>query len=142
MNLGRSGKFVAILIGAVILTLLVLGFNSRVSEKRRLSQQEEQMDARLKSLERTRMSLETQIAYATSEAAVEEWAYEQAKMIREGQGDHLLVPLPGSGPPPESTPEQSVEVQRVENWQVWWKLFFDRFNLTLDGQGAIILSDR
>jgi len=81
------------------------------------------MTERIVNLESTQMAIETQIAYAKSDKAVEEWARTYAKYIF--PGDELIVPLPAENKIPkvnylaEPTPDNS------ENWQIWWKLFFE-----------------
>ena len=103
--------------------MLVLGFNNRIAILRSLTEEAKIVSSQVAVLEVTKASLETQISYATSEAAVEEWAYGEARMIREG--DQLIAPIaPSEGTPTPSfltisTPEP------VEYWQVWQALFFD-----------------
>ncbi len=91
---------------------------------RELEEEAKEVSTEVENLERTYTVLEARIAYATSQAAVEEWAYEEARMIREG--DHLIVPIS----PEESTPVPSVPVESektsLENWQIWKALFFDQ----------------
>ena len=122
-RLSRNSRYFILIVGVGILVLLVLGFNNRLAMLRRLEEEANEVGTEVDRLERTHEVLETQIAYATSAAAVEEWAYEEARMIREG--DHLIVPIS----PHESTPEPSLlemtEVQSLENWQIWKALFFD-----------------
>ena len=123
-NLSRNSKFFIGIVGVGALILLVLGFNSRISEMRRLSTEAEQMGERVAVLEQTQIVLETQIAYATSDAAVEEWAYEQARMIREG--DRPIVPISPDDHTPEPTPMLVTAPPIAKNWQVWKALFFDQ----------------
>jgi len=122
-NLSRNSKYFVAIVGLGALILLVLGFNSRISELRRLSTEADSMSERVSMLEQTQIALEMQIAYATSDAAVEEWAYEEARWIREG--DFLIAPIsPDDGatePEPIRIPAQST----TRNWEVWKALFFD-----------------
>jgi len=115
------------LVGAliVVIILLMAEFNNRMTELNRLTVQRGQAAAQITSLVQTQAALETQIAHATSVAAVEEWAYEEGRLVR--PGDNPVVPLPGSeeGSP---TPVPSVPLESdgvVENWEVWYALFFD-----------------
>lgn len=106
----------------VVMFIMILGLNSRLSEYLRLSSQQDQMQARIVQLESTQIALETQIAYANSDKAVEEWVrtYEKQGL----PGDQLIVPLP--------LEEKSSEINYIaeptpftsENWQIWWELFF------------------
>ena len=105
-----------------ILFFLVLGLNTRVSEFFRLTGQRNEMEQRIDSLEATSTALETELAYANSDKAVEEWGRTFEKMGKEG--DKLVVPLPSDDATPESsflpTPVPDVH----ENWEIWWELIF------------------
>jgi cell division protein FtsB len=125
-NQGKNTKFFFIIVGVGILVMLILGFNHRIATLRRLKEEAEVVGEEVLQLEATKVSLETQITQAKSEAAVEKWAYEKARMIREG--DHLIAPI--SPNDDSGAPEQPLliipEPQSVENWKVWKALFFDR----------------
>jgi len=116
-------KYALLVIGLVILALLVMDFNNRMADLRRLSDQRELVAAQVTELAQTRTSLETQIAYATSEAAVRQWAYQEGHWVQ--QGDVLVVPVS----PGESAPAPQVSVtptpQPEGNWKIWLSLFFD-----------------
>jgi hypothetical protein len=122
-RLNRNSRYFILIVGVGIMVLLVLGFNKRIVDLRRLEEEANEVSTDVDRLERTYAVMETQIAYATSAAAVEEWAYEEARMIREG--DHLIAPIS----PQESTPVPEFlavpEIQTTENWQIWKALFFD-----------------
>ena len=121
----RSGRFVILLVVVVVLVLLVLGFNNRLAEMRLLSEEALRVEERVQSLQLTKLYLETQMAYATSDAPVERYALEDMRMVRDHEGDQLIVPLvdPDATPAP-SAPEVVENMQPVENWQVWAALFF------------------
>jgi uncharacterized integral membrane protein len=116
-----------ILAGAliVIIILLMAEFNNRMAELNHLTEQRERAEFQITSLVQTQVALGTQIAYATSVVAVEEWAYEEGKLVR--PGDSPIVPLVSGevgGPTPvPSVPLQAEDV--VQNWEVWFALFFD-----------------
>ena len=109
----------------VILILLMAEFNNRMTELNHLTEQRERAAFQITSLVQTQTSLGTQIAYATSAAAVEEWAYEEGKLVR--PGDNPIVPL-AEGETGQPTPVPVVPIQSgdvVQNWEVWVALFFD-----------------
>ena len=109
----------------VFLGFLVIVFNNRMAEQRQLVAQAEEIRVELDVLRQTDAFLDAQIAYATSDAAVEEWAYQEARWVREG--DQPVVPIsPSKGTPaaPSADPPEPVT---YTNWQVWWALFFDEF---------------
>jgi cell division protein FtsB len=122
--LRSNGKRIAVLGTIVILVLLMMDFNNRMGEYQRLKGQEEQVSAQVGNLQATEQTLKTQIAYATSDSAVEEWAREQGHMIQ--PGDVPIVPLA----PPNSTPPVTTLVaptpEPVSNWQVWQTLFLGK----------------
>ncbi|MGW8250086.1 MAG: hypothetical protein ACWGO1_05550 [Anaerolineales bacterium] len=123
-SLNFSWKYAAIILGVILLAYLVLDFNSRMVNLRNLSTQKEQVSAQLGELEQEQSRLSTQIAFATSDAAVIQWAYEDGRMVR--SGDNPIVPLPPAESTPVPTPVPVVTQPVVDNWQIWMWLFFDR----------------
>ena len=120
----RSLKFAGVLALIALLVFLVIGFNNRMSEQRQLAAQADKIRAELYELRLTEANLDSQIAYANSDTAVEEWAYEEAHWTR--PGDQPVVLIPGTEGQPAMQLETVFETTKVENWQVWWVLFFDR----------------
>jgi hypothetical protein len=117
-------RYILAVIGLVVLVLLIMDFNSRMEEWRRLTVQKEQVSAQVTSLAATNAYLEDRIAYATSEAGVMEWAYQDGHWVR--SEDYLVVPLSPDGPgAPTPIPAPVVVREPVENWQLWLSLFFD-----------------
>ena len=103
-------------------------FNNRMSELDRLTEQRDRAVSQITSLVQTQSALQTQIAYATSVAAVDEWAYEDGHLIH--PGDNPIVPLTEDGevnPTPVPIPPES-KPKPIENWEVWFALFFDSDN--------------
>ena len=121
---GKGWRPVFIVVGFAVLVLLVMDFNSRMAELRRLTAEKEDVSARVTSLVETQVSLETQVAYATSDAAVYYWAFNYEHMGKEG--DVLVVPIQPSGTSPEPTPTPAVTPEVIQNWQVWLSLFIDQ----------------
>jgi cell division protein FtsB len=121
--IGRSAKYIAILAGLVVLVFLVIIFNTRMANQRELVAQSEKIKTEIAVLRQTEAYLEAQIAYATSDAAVEEWAYQEARWVREG--DYPVVPVSPAENSPETAPLVTPEPVVYTNWQIWWALFFD-----------------
>ncbi|KAF0112096.1 MAG: hypothetical protein FD147_363 [Chloroflexi bacterium] len=113
-------KKIGLFVAAVILFFLVMDLNNRLNELSRLSAQEDKAATVISGLQRTLISLETQVAYATSEGAVEKWAYEEGHMAR--PGEKLVIPLspPGATSVPLFNPIPTPIP--VANWQVWFAL--------------------
>ncbi len=123
MNKFFINKKQLLVIGLLVISFfLVMDLNSRLNDLFRLSSQRDLLQKDVNQLEITQVNLQTQIAYATSEAAVKDWAREYGSM---GQaGDIPVIPLP----PKDYTPSPAVVVtptpQVVDHWQKWWALFF------------------
>ena len=120
---GKGWRPVLIVVGFAVLVLLVMDFNSRMAELRRLTAEKDNVSARVTSLVETQVSLETQVAYATSDAAVYYWAYNFQHMGKEG--DVLVMPIQPEGSLPQPTPTPSVTPEVIQNWQVWLSLLVD-----------------
>lgn len=121
-NLPINVRRVAGIIGILILAFVVLEFNRRLEELNLLNEQNELVREQATQAVQTQIALQTYVAYAGSTAAVEEWARTEGKYIQDG--DLPMVPLaqPGSLPLQLSTPVPLPTP--MENWQVWWDLFF------------------
>jgi hypothetical protein len=121
----RSRKYLMGTIGLIVLVLLVISFNRRMVELRKLSEQADYTSAQVAALILTQETLAAQMIIASSDEAVEAWAYNEARWIREG--DHLIaiIPLAVDETTP-ITPSHVSEPAPIENWQVWQALFFDR----------------
>jgi hypothetical protein len=122
MNLPINIRRVAAIIGILVLVFIVLEFNRRLEELNMLNRQSELVQAQATQAIQTQLALQTQVAYAGSNAAVEEWARTDGHYIRDG--DLPVVPLgqPGSAPIEDSTPTPLPT--QPANWEVWWNLFF------------------
>jgi multidrug efflux pump subunit AcrA (membrane-fusion protein) len=116
-------KYALLVIGLIVLTLLVMDFNNRMAELRRLSDKREDVAVEATNLIQTQVQLETQIVYATSEGAVEEWAYEEGHMVREGE--NLVIPLEYPGFTPKVNILPTATPVPKTNWQIWVSLFLE-----------------
>ncbi len=74
-----SWKYAVLIVGLVVIAYLVMNFNSRNLTCAAYRFSVRPSTARLEGLESTQALLQTQIARATSEAAVIEWAYQEGK---------------------------------------------------------------
>src|SRR6185369_13798617 len=115
---------VAVFAGVIILVLSMVELNSRLEELNRLNDQLEQVRIAATHSVQTQAVLQTQLAYAGSTQAVEEWARTEGHYMQEG--DQPVVPIgqPGSDPIVISTPTPLPTP--MQNWQVWWGLFFSK----------------
>ena len=122
MNLPINVRRVVVAIGILVLVFIVLEFNRRLEELNMLNAQSELVQLQATQAIQTQLALQTQVAYAGSNASVEEWARTDGHYIQDG--DLPVVPLgqPGSPPIQASTPTP-VPTQPA-NWEIWWNLFF------------------
>lgn len=110
--------------GILLLLLVLFGFSQRIAEYSRLNAQLERESGRITELAATEQHLLDEIGLATSQAAVEQWAREEARWAREG--DFPIIPLP----PPDYTPEAPTDEEAASssssNWDLWMNwLFYD-----------------
>lgn len=117
------GKRWVFFIVFILLFFMVLGLNARISEYFRLTGQRDQMQDRIELLKGTQLALETQIAYAASDKAVEEWARTFERMGN--PGDQIIIPLPETEITQEINYVPTPSVEDQEKWQIWFRLFFD-----------------
>ncbi len=110
------------IIGVVILAFVVLEFNRRLEELNLLNKQNDLVREQATQAVQTQISLQTQVAFAGSTAAVEQWARTEGKYVQDGDLPVVPVAQPGSAPVEMSTPQAQPTPQ--PNWQVWWDLFF------------------
>ncbi len=115
---------VAVFAGIFILILFVIEFNTRLEELNRLNEQRDEMRALATQSVQTQVALQTQVAYAASTDAVEEWARTDGHYLQEGDQPVIPVEIPGSVPVIVNTPIPAPTP--MQNWEIWWTLFFDR----------------
>ena len=113
---------IILIVVIVILVLLMMDFNNRMTNMLELNQQESALQTKVAQLEQTKVQVEARIAYATSEAAFEEWAREDDRLINEG--DYPIILLPAGGATPTPTPLPDTPQQVLSNLQIWQKLLF------------------
>ena len=113
---------VATIIGIVALVFIVLEFNRRLEEMNLLNKQYQLVQQQATQAVQTQTALQTQVAFAASDGAVDEWARTDGHYIQEG--DLPVVPLgqPGVAPVELSTPAPTATP--MTNMQIWWDLFF------------------
>jgi hypothetical protein len=113
---------VAVTIGILVLGFIVLEFNRRLEELKLLSKQHELVQAQTTQAAQTQTALQTHVAYAGSDAAVEEWARTDGHYIQDGDLPVVPIAQPGAAPVEISTPVPAPTP--MTNWQTWWDLFF------------------
>jgi len=109
--------------GIFILILMVVEFNARLEELNRLTKQRDIVRAESTRVMQTQVIILTQVAYAGSDQAVEDWARSDGHFIQEG--DRPVVPLGIPGVPLIEESTQTPMPPPQAAWQAWWKLFFE-----------------
>ncbi|HMZ07823.1 MAG TPA: hypothetical protein PK078_09415 [Anaerolineales bacterium] len=115
---------IAIFAGIFMLILLVIEFNNRLEELNRLTEQREEVRALATQAMQTQIAIQTQVAYAGSTEAVEEWARTEGHYMQEGDQPVIPVGMPGSQPAIVNTPIPLPTP--MQNWEIWWALLFDK----------------
>src|SRR5574342_591100 len=122
VNFPVNIRRVLVMIGILALVFIVLEFNRRLEELNLLNRQNQFVQTQATQAVQTQAALQTQVAYAGSDAAVEEWARTDGHFIKDG--DLPVVPLGQSGSPPIEAGTPTPVPTQPAKWQVWWELFF------------------
>jgi len=105
-------------LGIIVVVFLMMDFNNRMTTMFRLNNEEAGLQTRISELQATQVKLQDQIAYATSEVALEEWAREDMRMINEGDKPIILLQPGDYKPEPTPTPQiENVVPSRIEIWK-------------------------
>ena len=117
-----SKKRIITLVAIVLAAFLMLDLNNRLIELFNLRDQHSKLEAQVTEMVATKEYLITRQAYATSVAAVEEWAREDDHMAQ--NGDHPIIPVAPTNS--EVTMEAFVfsTPTPVRNIDIWYELFF------------------
>ena len=124
LNLPISLRRVAVLIGILVLVFIVLEFNRRLEELNMLNEQHKFVLTQATQAIQTQAALQTKVAYANSNAAVEEWARTDGHYIQDG--DLPVVPIGEAGAPPVEASTPVPTPTPMHNWQVLWQIFFGK----------------
>ena len=114
-------KEIAIIASVILLTLLMMDYNTRLEKLNQLNEKASKVRAEATAVVATKIALQTQIAEATSESVTEGEARNKGEIQ---DGDQRIVPLPAEGAPLLDTALPTPTPERVMKWQVWVELFF------------------
>jgi len=114
---------ITVFVGIFVLILFVIEFNSRLEELNRLNKQRNEMRVLATQAVQTQAAIQTQVAYAASTEAVLDWARTDGHYMQEGDQPVIPVEMPGSEPIIIETPMPAPTP--MQNWEVWYALFFD-----------------
>ncbi len=113
---------VAVFVGILILILMVMDFNGRLEELNLLKKHAAVLSAQATQGVQTQTALQTQVAYAGSDQAVQDWARGEGHYVQ--PDDQLVIPVGQPGSKPIQTAEPTPAPTPASNWQTWWNLFF------------------
>jgi len=119
----KKGKTVFLVGFLLILIIWMISFGGRIAELNRLTSEYDKAQETMVALTATTRALSTEVIRAASDVAVEEWAYENRRWIREG--DHRIAVVPVEGTPVVPTLIPTVTQQPQNLFRVWWDLFFN-----------------
>jgi hypothetical protein len=119
----KKGKTVFLVGFLLILIIWMIVFGGRIAELNRLTSEFDQAQETMVALTATTRALSTEVIRAASDVAVEEWAYENRRWIREG--DHRIAVVPVEGTPAVPILIPTVTQQPQNLFRVWWDLFFN-----------------
>jgi cell division protein FtsB len=124
-------QFAAIVVLTIAL-FLVIDFGRRTTAGYYVSQTEKRLVAEIEALLKEQEILKQRRDYVQTDAYVEQWAREQAHMVRPGDRRLIVVTPPASTAPADDQPapafttlESAVAREPVPNWHLWWRLFWD-----------------
>ena len=119
----KKGKTVFLVGFLLVVIIWMIIFGGRIAELNRLTDEFDQAQETMVALTATTRALSTEVIRAASDVAVEEWAYENRRWIREG--DHRIAVVPVEGTPVVPTLIPTVTQQSQNLFRVWWDLFFN-----------------
>ncbi len=111
-----------VFIGILVLILMVMDFNARLEELNLLKKHAEVVSTQATQAMQTQLALQTQVAYAGSDQAVQDWARTEGHDVQ--PGDQAVVPVGKPGTTPVEPVTDTPVPTPMPNWQIWWNLFF------------------
>ena len=114
-------KQIAIVMGLVLLVFL-MNYNARLDKLNQLNEKVLVVRAEATAVFKTHISLQTQVAEATSDPVTEKEARNNGEIQ---EGDYRIIPLPAAGAPLLDDPVLSPPpLKRIKKWEIWVALFF------------------
>jgi hypothetical protein len=113
---------IVVFVGILVLILMVIDFNARLEELNLLKKRAVAISTEATQAVQTQMALQTQVAYAGSDQAVQDWARSEGHYVQ--PGDQPVVPVGKAGATPVQSTEPTPVPTPMPNWQIWWNLFF------------------
>ncbi len=118
----KRGKMVFLVGFLALIVFWMIVFVGRIADYQRLSGEYENAQQTLSALTATTGALATQVVWASSDEAVEQWAYNERRWIREGDQRIAIVPVEGTPAPQILIHTPTPEPKNF--FRIWWDLFF------------------
>lgn len=111
--------------------LLAINFSGRIAAGQRIQSELSALQATITRLQAKATQLHGELGFIKSDAYIEQWARgPEGNMAK--SGEKLVRVVPGQPPAvqPVATPINPTmgagsAQDEVQNWQLWWQLFFD-----------------
>ena len=116
------GRRIFVFMGLGVILLLVMDFNNRMVDLAKLRALYERESGVIVEMRATESHMETQIAYANSDAAVGDSVREASRWVM--PGDYPVIPLTPVGYEPAPEPLAIADPEPLSYWQIWMALFF------------------
>ena len=111
------------LIALILLAVfLLLDYQSRMNQLYKVQSQLKLVEQEVVVLKQTEKALQDELAYANSQAMVEQFAREEINSVQDN--DVLVVPISSGEVTKTPTPVSTTTPQLVDKWEVWLALFF------------------
>lgn len=108
---------IVLLVLLVLFIYFVLQINALQTKLTPLQEQAATARAQGTKLAKTQISLQTQVAYATSDDAVEDYARGEGHMIQPGDNPVIVIPVEGPTVVPTAIPETTQkQLSPLETW--------------------------
>ena len=114
---------VAIAISLAVIAIVVASFARLAIQEYQLNVQKQALEKSVTSLKAENQSLQHQIAYLHTDAAIEHLAREELGWVK--PGDTAVIIITSKTPPPLGTPSKVVATPSRETpLRQWWQLLF------------------
>ena len=122
----KNYKKVAYAFGTLILIIVVVRFQQRISEMNHLEGQRNLIQTQESYVMQTQESLIAKLSYINSDEAVKAWAYSEGRWYLPNETPIIIIPAGNATSIPDGFEETPINT--IENWRVWWELFFGKKN--------------
>ncbi|MFQ5408810.1 MAG: hypothetical protein ACE5FI_10385 [Anaerolineales bacterium] len=112
-----------VVLGLILGISIILDLRQRIQAAQTIIAESQRLETDVQALHDENRGLQATLAYVESNAYVEDWAHSEGQLVRPGEvlvipvsdGEAIATPEPAEPPPPTV----------IEQWQLWWQLFFD-----------------